>query len=403
MTGRMTRTWLLSPHDPLVLGTGRRLPATLPDVTHVLPLPATLSGAVRARFVGGANDVGQDEAKRLLDEVTVRGPWLQRGQTVLVRAPLHVRAHGPEPARHVVYPTLETLAEGEGVLLPENAPPIGALTWNLPAGVHKGAALDEFVSLDTACELLLRARETLGCPEKPVEREGRVHVTINAASQTAEPAALYSSPGVRYADDVTIGVEVTSTREQPLERLFVLGGESRVVARREGGGFPGFEAVQDDYVEARARRKGETPGLLLMLVTPASFSTQEGDTGAGWAPPWLLRDGRVEGLDNVQLELAAVATDRFVPVSTWSLAHRANNKVLGVQRAVRRLVPAGMVYFLRVKGDEEAWLRACERFWWQPIDETTPGNPDALLAAPHQDGYGMVIPGLWWPPRGTTA
>lgn len=399
MSDVTSTTWHLSPHDPLVLGTGKRPAATLPLMTHALPLPGTLAGAVRARFVGGANDVGPEEARRLLEEVEVRGPWLQRGDTALVRAPLHIRIHGPAPARRVVYPTLEALADGEGVLLPDGIPALRPLLWAPGPGAHKLAAPDELVSLDTACDLLLEERAALAPPEEIVAFEGRVHVTVNATSQTAEPAALYSSPGVRYGDEIAIGVEVRCARERamPAERLFVLGGEGRVVARRDGRGLPGFDAVRERYVRARARRPGDAPGLLLMLVTPASFSTTEGDTGPGWAPPWLLRDGRVDGLDGARFELAAVATERFVPMSSWSLGHRANDRVLGVQRAVRRLVPAGTVYFLRVDGDSDAWLRACERFWWRPIDETTPGNPGALLAAPHRDGYGIVIPGLFWP------
>jgi CRISPR-associated protein Cmr3 len=311
-----------------------------------------------------------------------------------------VRAYGPEHARSVVFPTVESFKEGEGWLLPEGTPPMDALIWELPSSVRKSAALDEFVSLDIACKLLLQRCETLRCPERPVEFEGRVHVTINMESQTAEPAALYSSPGVRYADDVAIGVEVTSAHglAVPSERLFVLGGESRVVARREGDRFPSFETVREQYEQARNQRREDTPGLLLMLATPASFSTCEHDTGLGWMPPWLLRDGCVDGLGDIRFELAAVATGRFVPLSAWSLAHRDHNKVLGVQRAARRLVPAGTVYFLQLKeGGPDAWLRACERFWWRPIDETTPGNRDALLAAPSRDGYGMTIPGLWWP------
>jgi CRISPR type III-B/RAMP module-associated protein Cmr3 len=392
--------WHLAPHDPLVLGTGRRLPATLPRMTHAMPLPATLAGAVRARFVGGAIDVTPEAAQTLLDTITVRGPWLQRGDTVMVRAPLHVREH----ARAVVYPTLDTLKQGEGVFLPEGTPELGALAWEAPAHAHKLAPLDEFVSLDDACKLLCGELPSLGDALSPVVFEGRVHVTINPASQTAEDAALYSTSGVRYRDDVTIGVEVTAQHEpaEGPEKLFVLGGETRIVARREGSGFPDFDLVRARYENALRAHGDQEPLLMLMLATPASYSTLESDVGLGWVPPWLLKDGRVAGLDDVRFSLAAVATERFVPVSGWSLASRPNGAVQGVQRAVRRLVPAGTVYMLRARGGADPYLRACERFWGRSIDETSPGNPGALLAAPHRDGYGMVLPGLWWPetPRG---
>lgn len=391
-----TFTWHLAPHDPLVLGTGRRLPATLPRMSHALPLPATLAGAVRARFADGANDLSPDEATKLLDQISLRGPWLQRGDTVLVRAPLHVRAH----QRDVLYPTLTKLAQGEGVYRPAGAEGIVDFAKIELAGAHKLSPLNEFVSLDVACNLLLGACAKLPDAGDLAEFEGRVHVSINAESQTAEPAALFSSSGVRYGDDVTIGVEVTGPHDasKSLERVFVLGGESRVVARREGKGFPDFSTVRRRYEEALKRHPGEAPLLLLMLATPASYSTSEHDLGAGWIPPWLTAKGEVDGLSGLRFELVSIATDRFVPVSGWSLATRPNGATQGVQRAVRRLVPAGTVYALRVVGGgADAYLRACERFWWRPIDESVSGNAGAHLAAPHRDGYGLVLPGLWWP------
>lgn len=415
MTKSMTQSWLLAPHDPLVLGTGRRPPATLPRMTHALPLPGTLAGAMRARFVGGANNLSAEDAQRLLDEVDVRGPWLQHRDEVLVRAPAHVRAYAGQPpaapaeaearadvamaAREIVYPTLESPREGEGVLWPEAAPPLDVLTWRPTHEAHKSAPLDEFVTLDAACSLLLGECERLASPRSPLTLEGRLHVTIDATSQTAEPSGLYSSPGVRYANDVGIGVETSARREPsaPLAGPFILGGESRVVAQRIGKALPEFAAVKERYDQARARRPDASPGLLMMLATPASFSTRSGDTGPGWAPPWMLHEKCVPRLDGVSFELAAVATTRFVPMSSWSLGSRDGNRVLGRQRAVRRLVPAGTVYFLRVEGGADAWLRACEHFWWRPIDEGTPANPNELIAPPHRDGYGLVIPGLFWP------
>jgi CRISPR-associated protein Cmr3 len=424
MTKPLTQTWLLAPHDPLVLGTGRRPPATLPRPTHALPLPGTLAGAMRARFVGGANDLSADDARRLLDEVDVRGPWLQRDhgdkgdKEVLVRAPAHVRALAEGAAsdqsaatttsdiekplaRSVIYPTLDALRAGEGTLLPDRdeAPPLEPLRWKT-GSAHKSEALDELVTLNVACGLLLGELVRLTGRENVSALEGRLHVTIDPASQTAEASGLYSSPGVRYAPGVTIGVETTSRRTPPpsIEGPLVLGGESRVVAQRDGGqSLPTFASYRERYEKALGQGRGGPPGLLLMLATPASFSTRQGDQGHGWLPPWLKQPNPAPGLEGVTFELIAVATTRFVPMSSWSLASRQGGRTLGRQRAVRRLVPAGTVYFLRVTGGPDAWLRACEHFWWRPIDRDTPGNPEELIAPPHRDGYGLVIPGLFWP------
>lgn len=395
-----TTTWALAPHDPLVLGIGRRLPALLPRMTRGVPLPATLAGAVRAQFAGGAVDLERNQAWDLLQNVSLRGPWLQRGkEQILVPAPLHVRTYGDETSRSVQYPRIEKPRPNEGFLLHHGAPSTMQcqLHWKLPEGSHKAKSLDEYLDLNTVRDLLLGTCDTLGCPEKLFEFEGRVHVTINALSQTAEPGALYSSSGVRYADDVRIGVEITHSLKDPEHKLFVLGGETRPVTRREGKTFPEFDEFHKaSYRKALEGHEKRVPGLLLMLVTPASFSTKEGDQGPGWLPSWL-KAGEAT-IDGIRLTLETIATNRFVPLSGWSMAHRDASNPQGKQRAVRRLVPAGTVYFLRIEqGDHDTWVRLCKRFWGQPIDNSEIGDEKALLAAPWRDGYGMVIPGLYWP------
>lgn len=395
------KTWALAPHDPLVLGIGRRLPALLPRMTRAVPLPATLAGAVRAQYAHGRVDLSPDEAWKLLNDVSVRGPWLQRGHNIYLRAPLHVRTHGGEDKRTVVFPRVQAFEANEGALLLDGAPASMRyyLHWELPKDAHKVKPLDEYLPLDTVRDLLLGTHETnqsLGKPETLFDFEGRVHVTVNQMTQTAEPGALYSSSGVRYADDVTIGVEITSSRPEPSQTLFILGGETRPVARRKGKDFPGFD--KDAYKKAAQKHENGPFGLLLMLVTPASLSTKQGDAGAGWLPSWL-KDGHGE-VEGIRLTLETIATDRFVPFSGWSMAHRGDpqDQRQGRQRAVRRLVPAGTVYFLRLEnGGLEEWLALCAHFWGKPIDTSIEGDKNELIPEPWRDGYGMVIPGLYWP------
>lgn len=395
-------TWALAPHDPLVLGIGRRLPALLPRMTRAVPLPATLAGAIRAQYAGGRVDLSHDEAWKLLNEVSIRGPWLQKGDNIYIRAPLHVRTHGDEDKRTVVCPQMKDILPNEGLLLHDGAPETMGkhfLHWKLPEDAHKVKPLDEYLPLDTVRDLLLGTHETnqsLGKPETLFEFEGRVHVTVNQVTQTAEPGALYSSSGVRYKDDVTIGVEITTSRDEPKQTLFVLGGETRPVARRQGMAFPAFDKVV--YKKAAEEHKDEPFGLLLMLVTPASFSTKQGDSGAGWLPSWL-KDGHGE-VKGIRLAVETMATDRFVPFSGWSMAHRGDpqDQRQGRQRAVRRLVPPGTVYFLRLEnGGLKEWLALCEHFWGKPIDEHVGSDENELIPEPWRDGYGMVIPGLYWP------
>src|SRR5262249_20259869 len=96
-----------------------------------------------------------------------------------------------------------------------------------------------------------------------------------------------------------------------------------------------------------------TPRVRLILATPALFTH-------GWRPGWL--DDHLEGCPpntNVRLKLVSACIERWKPISGWSLEHGQVGP-----KAIRRLTPAGSVYFFAViEGNaatlvEELWLRS---------------------------------------------
>jgi CRISPR-associated protein Cmr3 len=119
-------------------------------------------------------------------------------------------------------------------------------------------------------------------------------------------------------------------------------------------------------------------GLRLLVVTPADFD--------GWLlPRFTARDGEYRGtLPGVTGEclLRAALVPRSVSVSGWDMA-------AGQPKPLRRLVPAGAVYFVvKASGDPVSWDEA-EKLWL------------AQLGDGRDDGLGCVVPGRWTPEHGS--
>ncbi|MCI5212360.1 MAG: hypothetical protein D3910_27070, partial [Candidatus Electrothrix sp. ATG2] len=141
-------------------------------------------------------------------------------------------------------------------------------------------------------------------------------------------------------------------------------------------GWPGINPDLEEQL------KGSN-AIRLILATPALFKH-------GWRPGWIKDDmtGYPPGFPGITLKLKAFVTPRWEPVSGWDLVrnpHHKNSKEKkgpGAARAVRRMVPAGAVYWFEVIAGQEH----LPELWLQPISD---------LPQDRNDGYGLVLPGIW--------
>ncbi|MCI5168652.1 MAG: hypothetical protein D3903_21790, partial [Candidatus Electrothrix sp. GM3_4] len=126
--------------------------------------------------------------------------------------------------------------------------------------------------------------------------------------------------------------------------------------------------------------------IRLILATPALFTQ-------GWQPGWIKETS--EGLigsppcfPEIELQLKAFVTPRWQPVSGWDLVRNSQSEEKqekggpGCARAVRRMVPAGAVYWFEVKAGYEQ----LPELWLKPVSD---------LEQDQDDGYGLVLPGIW--------
>jgi len=362
---------------------------------------------VRARFVASGSHVSPTRAAELLDRISVRGPWL-RGPVASGAKERWVPApqDGMRAGDAFVRATVGMPSDHEGVLWPDGVPDDlhivhvpergpddakvkaiadGTPLWPLGAAVRWG--LGESVTPAEVAPLQQGAG-----PARIFGREHRVHVAIDNGTGTAQPGALFTSPGTRFERDFEIAIDVTVHDEPDAAPpgAVVLGGESRLSFCRidESATFPRFEVYQPQYESALARAPR---GLRIQLLTPACLQHADMPAVPAWRPAPSI-DG---------LELVAACILDHVAISGWDL-QAADGR--GAPRAVRRLVPAGSVYyyvFPKLEGEalKSALLAACRQLWGAPIAPDRPRTPrdvEQHLAPPARDGFGLVLPGFWF-------
>ena len=128
----------------------------------------------------------------------------------------------------------------------------------------------------------------------------------------------------------------------------------------------------------RSGLEGKTR-LRMVLATPGMFQ-------GGWLPGWI--DGRsYEGIipgTGTRVTLRAAAVGRWAAVSGFSMEKAAGK--FG-RRPIRRVAPAGSVYYLEQTGGEPLPV---DKVWLQPVSDVQDGVFDAA-----RDGFGLALWGLW--------
>ncbi|MCX7719158.1 MAG: type III-B CRISPR module-associated protein Cmr3 [Candidatus Sumerlaeaceae bacterium] len=207
----------------------------------------------------------------------------------------------------------------------------------------------------------------------------RMHVSIEPNSGVAAEARLYKTVSLALPENVSLSARVGHDESDSelvsiaakLDDLHPLGGDRKLArwTTVNGGQVDGWQCPKN----LRAKL-GDTKRIRMVLATPALFA-------GGWKPAWLNDD--LEGTpptasNDLKLKLVGVSTERWVPVSGFSL----ENGHLG-PKVIRRLVPAGGVYFFEVVQGTAETLVDC---WLESVCDQ---EQDRL------DGFGLAVWGIW--------
>lgn len=393
LSGERVLAFRLDPLDVLFFRDGRPFGVTARGQSG-LPMPQTLSGAIRTHLLRAAgcdldafarlaqqlrSGRSREEAMRIacgagwIARVAVRGPWLCRQigpqLEVLLPVPANLQqvedaarhellgvnaaranvaqAHGNGDQVHPRWVRLDPLhAEKE---LPGWQPPIDGMRplWfrqrvrgKRKMGYLRPAGLKAYLAGQTP------EADSLVAPDELFGFDHRTGIVLRPDELTAEEGLLYSvsllalRPGVGFYAEVLLPLDAP---QEVLRQPTVLdfGGEGRKVRVQPVDRFAWPETASLPH----GRR-------LILLTTPGIFAQR-------WRPP--LPDGT---------KLVAAAVPGYEAFSGWDLAR-------GGPRPTRFAAPAGSVYFLE---------SSCEPF------------PDGSLAESDDDrrlGFGCFLQGVW--------
>lgn len=370
-------TFVVEPRDTMVLRDGRPfLTGATSGRTLTMPWPSSIAGLARTRV--GSDDNGRfivERAASLLENVSVKGPWLVRlgmtgeAEEPFFPAPLDAvwfreegRAARAPAARGKLRHRLRPAASPPGVLhdleqealelvqapgVPRSKPEPGPAFygWSAMEPWLAGRCADGRVD-DTHAFL------------DSFERERRVHVALRPETGTAADGQLFSTDGVRFtaraADGSLSRYAVAFWCDTPELRdrggLVVLGGERRASFLRA------TKAVLPRRPNLGA---GDGRRLRIALMTPAVFPSG--------AVPETIRGAKV----------VAACVGRPEVISGWDFEKRA-------PKPTRRMAPAGSVYWVELPDGRDAGEYADE-VWMNSICEN---------AQDQRDGFGLALVGV---------
>lgn len=411
-----TEYFAITPHDPIIARDGRPFGRNQGVRMRSLdwPYPSVLAGSLRT-LIGKMNGgFSYENVKNLLD-IEVAGPLPMKCTQLYLPVPKDIIAKKASgkiiavPLRPAKMKAGDDCDLPRGSLLPtmlpedinENFKPeklpafwsIGKMTAWLanPSGADFPLYPDKKTKEADEEEADLDCRkgdlDFLNAPEK----DERVHTGIKPETGAAEDGLLFMSVGLDLAtrcqgDETRLAakvkaVEVFEKGVGELDEIHPFGGERRLAQWTRTDEPIGWKCP--DVISSKLEQS-DSKKIRMVLATPAIFSK-------GWLPGWLelkqLEDGSdvLEGTppeapDSQRLRLVSACVERWRPISGWS----AEIKSCG-SKAIRRMVPAGSVYFFEIQNGKEAsalakshWLRSvCDK----PQDR--------------KDGFGLAVWGIW--------
>ena len=374
---------IIEPHAPLVFRDGRSFSPTSGNrmtVKKWVP-SSTLAGALRT-LVGKANGGFDDKNIEKLKKIEITAPLPYCNDTLFYPTPADIVWQTFEDSSHISFPILpECIDKNEGCNLPLGLIP--AMICNNSDDFKPSKNVPAWWSKNAICKWLADQKDFFDEIEpdtdfmKPLQLEDRVHVKISPQSGTAEESMLFTTSGACFTNNgmsVKIAVQCKTVDDAFLSSFtgksgyLPLGGERRLAHWQHTDKLNDMYKCPEDLIKALDNVKAGDL-VRMYLVTPAYFE-------GGWRPGWI--DDKLVGSPpasngRITLELVSVACGRCEYASGWSYESYSFGP-----KASRRLVPAGSVYFFRLKeGDPEV----LKDLWMKPISDDEGSCRDGLGTA----------------------
>ena len=390
----------IAPHDPIIARDGRPFNAGNRMKALDWPYPSVLAGSLRT-MLGKMKDGNFDrDTIKALKSFRVYGPLPLSQGKIYFPAPMDLLVKEENKKRecraYAIRPMSRPLnnEEGEGCNLPSS----DLRPSMLPDSVgdeFKPAKTPAFWSMDTMTNWLLNAKgECFASPPDPddikgrsdflnlPQKEPRIHVMIDPCLGSSKDSMLFETIGLNLCvkgqnEEIQLAAKVEAEGEfgnlaAKIDCFNTFGGERRLAKWNAG-------TIQDEWNCPKniiSGLKGKSK-VRMVLATPAIFSD-------GWKPGWINGRPKDKALDNwpkgLKLRLVSACTDRWKPISGWCLEKGKQG-----HKPIRRLVPAGSVYFFEIEGDEDAATLA-ESLWLRSVCD---------VEQDRKDGFGLALWGIW--------
>ena len=379
----------VTPNDPLVARDGRPFGAGQGNRMRGLPwlLPSVVAGSFRTALVkAGSGDFSCDVPQRLM-QIAVAGLFpVHNGQLYLPAPNDAVLAPDKkEPLRVVPQPITG------GCDLPEDGLRPVMLSEAQAGEDFKPAEVPAWWPVDNYAEWLLGKGVSFDSSflRGPLQ-ETRDHVCLDAERGAAAEGQIFATAGLNVTRLPRFGVDGSRPLHERLAEITLsgritipasetafkigqqfgiwhpLGGERRMVHwQQEAAVTTGWNCPAGIRSALATATK-----VRMVLATPAVFKD-------GWKPGWLTTglEGEQSG---VKLKLVGASIGRWKAVSGWSLAPPRGPK------PIRRMVPAGSVYFFEVIQGDASQL--ADKMWLQSVSD----DPQE-----QRDGFGLALWGTW--------
>ena len=430
----------IEPLEPIVARDGRPFGRGQGDRMRSLgwPYPSTVAGSFRT-LLGKLSGKGfSSEVVEDLKRISIHGPLpVYNGKLFLPQPEDFMDFQQVTPDKGELTPIklrpsipmrygggAPIVGSGEGCDLPDGILPCfptkGIPTINIESDIKKKKdRKNTFWDTDLMVEWLLDGemkvsdayieQHTLPYPKQ----EERMHVRIDPNTGVSQEGELFatvhldmtvklegSCPGSRF-QAIHLVARVDSGGVKSLEKcleelkkeasLHPLGGERRLCLWAGGEDVlfrcpEKLRHVSEKIAEKIASDRGVSDRgaspihLRMILATPAIFAD-------GWKPGWLHEErtthatpsliGAPPGMPDLKLKLVSVCIPRWKPVSGYSL-----EKGRVGPKPIRRVVPAGAVYFFEVISGKVD----LGNLWLKPVCDDEQDS---------RDGFGLAVWGLW--------
>lgn len=431
----MERIIKIQPLDPLMIRDGRPFGITPGVRAHTLQTvtPSVVAGTLRSlsRMKLAQKWDGVARSSYSVSQMDVRGPLYRKGQRIFFPMPLDINLfeQGMNDSKNSskqvpdvkasiirpVYPQKQNTTNEYGFLGTGTVGLHEDKLWpvKMPAHMAKPyksipAYLSSEMLISWLCDELDEARwastvhawrKGEGKPKStfsedqehlmaPFPKEIRTHTAIDESTKAAKDQQLFSTESIVLPPDVSLMAKLNVPAHTPLQQS--IGGAHSFGGKRRLAHFQDItqeESAQQiwtcpDRVVEAVRKHPKY--LRMILATPAFFSK-------GWIPGWLNENlvstdklALNDAASGVKLQLRWACIPRWEAVSGWSYRKKQ-------PKAVRRMVPAGSVYFFEVLDGDP--VKFVSQFWLQSISD----KDRRLAFFDKQDGYGLATWGIWTP------